>query len=101
MSINREFVFGKKNRRNMLGQAAGAENNTGNNPVKGMGIRVIQIPSESCKLIRACRMERNYNSGKLPDPTGQGRSERRRKGQADLAPQDPVNGRGTPGWTQQ
>lgn len=62
----------------MRGQGGGTENNTGNNPEKGMGIQVIQIPSESCKLTRACRRERNYSSGKLclQNATGQGRSKR-------------------------
>lgn len=62
----------------MLGQRGGTESNTGNNLVKRMGIQVIQIPSESCKLTRACRMERNYSSGKLrlQNPTGQGRNKR-------------------------
>lgn len=52
--------------------------------MKGMGIQVIQIRSESCKLTRACKMERNYSSGKLqkspkPNRTGQ-KQERGKKG---------------------
>ncbi|NXD30361.1 DNSL2 protein, partial [Spelaeornis formosus] len=69
----KKFSFGKKTRSNVLGQGGGTENNTGNNLVKGMGMQVVQIPSESCKLMRAHRMERNYSSGKLclQSPTGQ------------------------------
>lgn len=88
----------------MLGQAGGTENNTGNNPVKGMGIQVIQIPSESCKLTRTCRMKRNYSSGKscLQNPTGQGRRKGRGgRDRQNLHPKTLRVAGGPPGWTLQ
>lgn len=71
--------------------------------MKGMGIQVIQIPSESCKLTRACRKERNYSSGKLSlqNPTGQGTNKRREGRDRQTLHLKTVSGRGTPRWTQE